>query len=93
MKKSFTDPALLFIHETATPEPGPERSGADQTAGEAAALPESDRQRPGTKKRMQIIVDCSIYEELRRLAFQNHESMNGIINAALLEYLKGENEK
>ena len=67
MKKSFTDPARLFL--------------GGSLKEDAAAVPEELT--PTGKKRMQIIVSASTYERLRAAAYENRESMNEIINRAI----------
>ena len=75
MKKSFTDPARLFID--LTPPADPEENAADL----ARLAAETEKQlTPTGKKRMQIVVDAVIYERLRRKAYDENRSMNNIIN-------------
>ena len=82
-KKSFTDPARLFIDLTPPADPEENARDLERLAAEA-----EEELTPTGKKRMQIIVSAATYERLRAKAYRERRSMNEIINNAIERTLK-----
>lgn len=90
------NPALKFFSPAAQAAPAPQANTAPQGSGAipkpTAQIPRETPRAERKTKRLNLLLQPSILEELSKIAYMKQSSVNDLINTVLKEYVEGHGE-